>query len=246
MNYAVRACGLCLVDVDHKKTGLLVPYRTLARAARRRLFWRVCGANISFLHSSVILKAYATTAGGTHLCAASHSRDWQAVMFFSIPATGKARDKKPKEEPKEAPKEEAPAAQSIPPPPPGPPPPLPPPPAPEEDTPKVDAHAAAAALYPSMRPDYDPAERAADEAPRKRTVVVEDAARPTSVFLSGLPLTVKDSELQQFLRGCGVLQSIKKVRDRGVFNGCAIVTFGGAGPCGNQRGSYVASMAWGA
>ena len=167
-------------------------------------------------------------------------------MFFSIPATGKARDKKPKEEPKEAPKEEAPAAQSIPPPPPGPPPPLPPPPAPEEDTPKVDAHAAAAALYPSMRADYDPQERAADEAPRKRTVVVEDAARPTSVFLSGLPLTVKDSELQQFLRGCGVLQSIKKVRDRGVFNGCAIVTFGGAGPCGNQRGSYVASMAWGA
>ena len=145
-------------------------------------------------------------------------------MFFSIPATGKAREKKPKEEPKkEMPKEEAP---SIPPPPPGPPPPPPPPPAPVDDTP-ADAHAAAAALYPSMRPDYDPAERAADEAPRKRTVVVEDAARPTSVFLSGLPLTVKDSELQQFLRGCGVLQSIKKVRDRGVFNGCAIVTFGG-------------------
>ena len=78
-----------------------------------------------------------------------------------------------------------------------------------------------------MRPDYDPEARAADEAPRKRAVVVEDAARPTSVFLSGLPLTVKDSELQTFLRGCGVLQSIKKVRDRGVFNGCAIVTFGG-------------------
>ena len=164
-------------------------------------------------------------------------------MFFSIPATGKARVKKPKEVvPKEEPKEEAP---SIPPPPPGPPPPPPPPPPAQEDTPG-DAHAAAAALYPSMRPDYDPAERAADEAPRKRTVVVEDAARPTSVLLSGLPLTVKDSELQQFLRGCGVLQSIKKVRDRGVFNGCAIVTFGGAGPCGNQRGSYVASMAWGA
>ena len=164
-------------------------------------------------------------------------------MFFSIPATGKARDKKPKEEPqKEVPKEEAP---SIPPPPPGPPPPPPPPPpAPEEDTPKVDAHAAAAALYPSMRADFDPEERAADEAPRKRTVVVEDAARPTSVFLSGLPLTVKDSELQSFLRGCGVLQSIKKVRERGVFNGCAIVTFGGTGPCGNQPGSYVASMAW--
>ena len=44
-------------------------------------------------------------------------------MFFSIPATGKAREKKPKEEPKkEVPKEEAP---SIPPPPPGPPPPPP-------------------------------------------------------------------------------------------------------------------------
>ena len=123
-------------------------------------------------------------------------------------------------------------------------PPPPPPPA-QEDTP-TDAHAAAAALYPSMRPDYDPEARAADEAPRKRTVVVEDAARPTSVFLSGLPLTVKDSELQTFLRGCGVLHSIKKVRDRGVFNGCAIVTFGGCGPCGNQPGSYVASMAWGA
>ena len=163
-------------------------------------------------------------------------------MFFSIPATGKARDKKPKELPKEVPKEEAPEP-SIPPPPPGPPP--PPPPAPEADTPR-DAHAAAAALYPSMRPDYDPEARAADEAPRKRTVVVEDAARPTSVFLSDLPLTVKDSELQTFLRGCGVLQSIKKVRDRGVFNGCAIVTFGGPGPCGNQPGSYVASMAWGA
>ena len=165
-------------------------------------------------------------------------------MFFSIPATGKARERKPKEEPKkEVPKEEAP---SIPPPPPGPPPPPPPPPpAPEEDTPR-DAHAAAAALYPSMRPDYDPEARAADEAPRKRAVVVEDAARPTSVFLSGLPLTVKDSELQQFLRGCGVLQSIKKVRERGVFNGCAIVTFGGTDPCGNQPGSYVASMAWGA
>ena len=155
-------------------------------------------------------------------------------MFFTIPATGKARDKKPKELPKEVPKEEAPEP-SIPP---------PPPPA-QEDTPS-DAHAAAAALYPSMRPDYDPEARAADEAPRKRTVVVEDAARPTSVFLSGLPLTVKDSELQTFLRGCGVLQSIKKVRDRGVFNGCAIVTFGGTGPCGNQPGSYVASMAWGA
>ena len=164
-------------------------------------------------------------------------------MFFTIPATGKARDKKPKEVPKEAPKEEAPP--SIPPPPPGPPPPPPPPPAPEADTPR-DAHEAAAALYPSMRPDYDPEARAADEAPRKRTVVGEDAARPTSVFLSGLPLTVKDSELQQFLRGCGVLQSIKKVRDRGVFNGCAIVTFGGTGPCGHQPGSYVASMAWGA
>ena len=163
-------------------------------------------------------------------------------MFFSIPATGKAREKKPKEEPKkEMPKEEAP---SIPPPPPGPPPP-PPPPAPEEDTPR-DAHAAAAALYPSMRPDYDPEARAADEAPRKRVAPPADAARPTSVFLSGLPLTVKDSELQQFLRGCGVLQSIKKVRDRGVFNGCAIVTFGGPGPCGNQPGSYVASMVWGA
>ena len=162
-------------------------------------------------------------------------------MFFTIPATGKARDKKPKEEPKkEVPKEEAP---SIPPPPPGPPP-LPPPPA-QEDTPR-DAHAAAAALYPSMRPDYDPEARAADEAPRKRVAPPADAARPTSVFLSGLPLTVKDSELQQFLRGCGVLQSIKKVRDRGVFNGCAIVTFGGPGPCGNQPGSYVASMAWGA
>ena len=148
-------------------------------------------------------------------------------MFFSIPATGKARVKKPKEVvPKEEPKEEAP---SIPPPPPGPPPPPPPPPPAQEDTPEVDAHAAAAALYPSMRPDYDPEARAADEAPRKRTVVVEDAARPTSVFLSGLPLTVKDSELQTFLRGCGVLQSIKKVRDRGVFNGCAIVTFGGVG-----------------
>jgi hypothetical protein len=145
-------------------------------------------------------------------------------MFFSIPATGKAREKKPKEEPKkEMPKEEAP---SIPPPPPGPPPPPPPPPAPVDDTP-ADAHAAAAALYPSMRPDYDPEARAADEAPRKRIAPPADAARPTSVFLSGLPLTVKDSELQQFLRGCGVLQSIKKVRDRGVFNGCAIVTFGG-------------------
>ena len=165
-------------------------------------------------------------------------------MFFSIPATGKARDKKPKDVPKEEAPKQKPQEPTIPPPPPGPPPP-PPPPAPEEDTPR-DAHAAAAALYPSMRPDYDPEERAADEAPRKRPVVVEDAARPTSVFLSGLPLTVKDSELQQFLRGCGVLQSIKKVRDRGVFNGCAIVTFGGAGPCGNQRGSYVASMAWGA
>jgi len=145
-------------------------------------------------------------------------------MFFSIPATGKARAKKPKEVvPKEEPKEEAP---SIPPPPPGPPPPPPPPPPAQEDTPR-DAHAAAAALYPSMRADFDPEARAADEAPRKRTVVVEDAARPTSVFLSGLPLTVKDSELQTFLRGCGVLQSIKKVRERGVFNGCAIVTFGG-------------------
>ena len=120
-----------------------------------------------------------------------------------------------------------------------------PPPAPVDDTP-ADAHAAAAALYPSMRPDYDPEARAADEAPRKRIAPPADAARPTSVFLSGLPLTVKDSELQQFLRGCGVLQSIKKVRDRGVFNGCAIVTFGGPGPCGNQPGSYVASMAWGA
>ena len=165
-------------------------------------------------------------------------------MFFSIPATGKARDKKPKVVVEEAPKEEAPAAQSIPPPPPGPPPPPPPPPAAQEDTPR-DAHAAAAALYPSMRADYDP-ETHREEAPRKRAAQPMDAARPTSVFLSGLPLTVKDSELQQFLRGCGVLQSIKKVRDRGVFNGCAIVTFGGAGPCGNQRGSYVASMAWGA
>ena len=145
-------------------------------------------------------------------------------MFFSIPATGKARDKKPKEAPKEEPKEK-PQEPSIPPPPPGPPPPPPPPP-PLPTTAPIDAHAAAAALYPSMRPDYDPEARAADEAPRKRTVVV-DAARPTSIFLSGLPLTVKDSELQQFLRGCGVLQSIKKVRDRGVFNGCAIVTFGG-------------------
>ena len=115
-----------------------------------------------------------------------------------------------------------------------------------DDTP-IDAHAAAAALYPSMRPDYDPEARAADEAPRKRVAPpADDAVRPTSVFLSGLPLTVKDSELQTFLRGCGVLQSIKKVRDRGVFNGCAIVTFGGPGPCGNQPGSYVASMAWGA
>ena len=163
-------------------------------------------------------------------------------MFFTIPTTGKARDKKPKEQPKkEVPKEEAP---SIPPPPPGPPPPPPPPPA-QEDTPR-DAHAAAAALYPSMRPDYDPEARPADEAPRKRIAPPADAARPTSVFLSNLPLTVKDSELQTFLRGCGVLQSIKKVRDRGVFNGCAIVTFGGVDPCGNQRGSYVASMAWGA
>ena len=64
----------------------------------------------------MILKAYATTAGGTHLCAASHSRDWQAVMFFSIPATGKARDKKPKEVPKEEPKEK-PQEPAIPPPP---------------------------------------------------------------------------------------------------------------------------------
>ena len=164
-------------------------------------------------------------------------------MFFSIPATGKARDKKPKDVPKEEAPKQKPQEPTIPPPPPGPPPP-PPPPAPADDTPKEDVHAAAAALYPSMRPDYDPEARAADEAPRKRTVVVEDAARPTSVFLSGLPLTVKDSELQTFLRGCGVLQSIKKVRDRGVFNGCAIVTFGGPGPCGNQPGSYVASMAW--
>ena len=87
-----------------------------------------------------------------------------------------------------------------------------------------------------MRPDYDPEARAADEAPRKRTVAVDGACRPTSVFLSGLPLTVKDSELQTFLRGCGVLQSIKKVRDRGVFNGCAIVTLASR-PCGNQPGS---------
>ena len=40
---------------------------------------------------------------------------------------------------------------------------------------------------------------------------------------------VRDSELQTFLRGCGVIQSIRKVRDRGVFNGCAIITFGGVG-----------------
>ncbi len=146
-------------------------------------------------------------------------------MFFSIPATGKARDRKPKEVvPQEEPKAK-PQEPSIPPPPPGPPPPPPPPPLPT--TAPIDAHAAAAALYPSMRPDYDPEARAADEAPRKRVAPPADAARPTSVFLSGLPLTVKDSELQTFLRGCGVLQSIKKVRDRGVFNGCAIVTFGG-------------------
>ena len=58
-------------------------------------------------------------------------------MFFSIPATGKARDKKPKEEPKkEVPKEEAPTIP--PPPPPGPPPPPPPPPADEFEEPGDD------------------------------------------------------------------------------------------------------------
>jgi len=152
-----------------------------------------------------------------------------AAMFFSIPATGKAREKKPTKESK---KKEAPL--SIPPPPPGPSPPLPPEyaptePKPAEVAPEDAAHAAAAARYPSMRPDFDAEARAAAEAPRQAKHTTDPPVRPTSVFLSNLPLMVRDSELQTFLRGCGVIQSIRKVRDRGVFNGCAIITFGGVG-----------------
>ena len=135
--------------------------------------------------SSVIRFKLTAPVEPTKGAAASHTTRQPAAMFFSIPATGKARDKKPKELPKEEPKEKAPgthdsaaaarpaaaaaAASTL------------------TRTRLEDVHAAAAALYPSMRPDYDPEARAADEAPRKRTVVVEDAARPTSSFCLACP-----------------------------------------------------------
>ena len=74
-----------------------------------------------------------------------------------------------------------------------------------------------------MRPDYDPEARAAEEAPRKRTVRRGRRRRRPASFR--LPPDGKDSELLDLFEGLRRAKTIAKVRDRGVFNGCAIVTF---------------------